>query len=555
MNNIKKRVTVFALSMLATTLGYATEQNWAAAAIAFKMNGDNPVNNARVRWNPVENATSYAVFRNGEQIGEVSGTLFEDYELPVGAKFTYQVAASDNGNIIGKSIPAEISTYMPGEIIAVYDNLNGKSLKNEKKDPKGFQVGKKFYQYALKRNDKRWTLIESVSPTGLDRTWNDREIKVYDNVNFEGIAFRLNPKTQKVILSAHYEDEGGYTAAKIFLAEITPGGDIEVGTQARPLGHDSRDQDIFVDDDNTAYLLSATNTNSDINIYRLDDRWTKPVELINTCFKGEHRETPAIIKHDGVYYFFSSKASGWYPSQVKYASSTRLDGEWSPLMEVGDASTFGTQFNNIRHGKDATGAKLTGYHWGAQYHHPDPAGNFPRQFIVTFNDGTASAEYFRYIEETADHDMIPVSMGRNFSLGKPVSVKPEVKGVASMITDGASLASSPMFKNNSPHRHQIVIDLEKEIVPTEILFSTNMVNGSETAYKYVIEYSNDGRVYKQLVNGNNNWIGGFQILPIENAPACRYIRLTVNRIVNLQKNNEAWWAEGIYEIAVLGKEV
>lgn len=112
----------------------------------------------------------------------------------------------------------------------------------------------------------------------------------------EGNAFRYNPKTGKVVLSSHYEDENGYTAAKIYLAQITPKGKLEVGTMERPLGHDSRDQSLFIDDDNTAYLLSATNTNSDINIYKLDASWTKPVELVNTICKGLHRETPAIIK-------------------------------------------------------------------------------------------------------------------------------------------------------------------------------------------------------------------------------------------------------------------
>ena len=127
-----------------------------------------------------------------------------------------------------------------------------------------------------------------------------------------------NPKTGKVVLSSHYEDGNGYTAAKIYLAQITPKGKLEVGTMERPLGHDSRDQSLFIDDDNT------TNTNKDINIYKLDESWTKPVTLVNTICKGLHRETPAIIKKDGEYYFFSSKASGWYPSQTMYTSTTDL---------------------------------------------------------------------------------------------------------------------------------------------------------------------------------------------------------------------------------------
>ena len=80
--------------------------------------------------------------------------------------------------------------------------------------------------------------------------------------------------------------------------------------------------------------------NRDINIYKLDTSWTKPVLLVNTICKGLHRETPAIIKKDGEYYFFSSKASGWYPSQTMYTSAADLGGEWTPMREIGNNSTY-----------------------------------------------------------------------------------------------------------------------------------------------------------------------------------------------------------------------
>lgn len=135
-------------------------------------------------------------------------------------------------------------------------------------------------------------------------------------MKFEGNAFRYNPKTGKVVLSSHYEDQSGYVAAKIYLAQITPKGKLEVGTMERPLGHDSRDQSLFIDDDHTAYLLSATNTNKDINIYKLDESWTKPVALVNTICKGLHRETPAIIKRDGEYYFSVQKLPDGTPVKL-----------------------------------------------------------------------------------------------------------------------------------------------------------------------------------------------------------------------------------------------
>ena len=52
-------------------------------------------------------------------------------------------------------------------------------------------------------------------------SWSaSRELAFYPNVKFEGIAFRYNAKTGKVVLSAHYEDQSGYVAAKIYLKAI-----------------------------------------------------------------------------------------------------------------------------------------------------------------------------------------------------------------------------------------------------------------------------------------------------------------------------------------------
>ena len=333
-------------------------------------------------------------------------------------------------------------------------------------------------------------VTESFSKTGLDESWSSpRELAFYPNVKFEGNAFRYNPKTGKVVLSSHYEDQNGYTAAKIYLAQITPKGKLEVGTMERPLGHDSRDQSLFIDDDNTAYLLSATNTNKDINIYKLDDSWTKPETLVNTICKGLHRETPAIIKKDGEYYFFSSKASGWYPSQTMYTSTTDLAGEWMPVREIGNNTTFDAQFNRIsKVGSNTYG--VWSYHWGAQRKYKTPDGNFPRISIAAFNKGYASMDYYRFVEFNEQYGLIPIQNGKNLTLNTPVkSMVSGVKGIkADCITDGADLDSSSYFQksSNTPTGtpYMFIIDMQKEAKISEINLATRLVNGSEAAYKY-----------------------------------------------------------------------
>ncbi|WP_345894537.1 FN3 associated domain-containing protein [Paraprevotella xylaniphila] len=539
---------------------------WAVTATPFKLVGENEVKNVKINWMQRNDADVYKIYRNGTLIGETRGDTYDDYGLSLGENYTYHVEGYKEGRKIAMSESQSAMPFRPSQDCDVYDNLNGQYLKNRKGGIAGMKIGNLYFSYRLERKKKNvsgqekdgWLLSESYSKTGKEGSWSTpREIVFYPGVNFEGIGFRYNEKTGKVVLSAHYEDQGGYTAAKIFLAQITPKGGIEVGTMERPLGYDSRDQALFIDDDGTGYLLSATNMNSDINIYKLDETWTRPVALVNTICKGQHRETPSIIKKDGEYYFFSSKASGWYPSQAMYASAEKLDGVWTSLREIGNNSTFGAQFNNIqRRGTNHETFGVWSYHWGAQYHHKDPDGNFPRISVAKFNKGYASMDYYRYIEFYDSYGIVPVQNGRNLTLNAPASTTTVGANphTASCITDGADMNSSVYFQS-STYPYVLTIDMQKKAKISELNLSTKLVNGSETAYKYTIEGSVDGEHFQTLVDGTDNWQVGFQILPVTDSSVYRYLRLTVLRIINVHNNNPAAWADGVYELTAFGTPV
>lgn len=539
---------------------------WAVTATPFKLVGEKEVKNVKINWMQRNDADVYKIYRNGTLIGETRGDTYDDYGLSLGENYTYHVEGYKEGRKIATSEPQSAMPFRPSQDCDVYDNRNGQYLKNRKGGIAGMKIGNLYFSYRLERKKKAvggqekdgWLLSESYSKTGKEGSWiTPREIAFYPGVNFEGIGFRYNEKTGKVVLSAHYEDQGGYTAAKIFLAQITPKGGIEVGTMERPLGYDSRDQALFIDDDGTGYLLSATNMNSDINIYKLDETWTRPVALVNTICKGQHRETPSIIKKDGEYYFFSSKASGWYPSQAMYASAEKLDGVWTSLREIGNNSTFGAQFNNIqRRGTNHETFGVWSYHWGAQYHHKDSDGNFPRISVAKFNKGYASMDYYRYIEFYDSYGIVPVQNGRNLTLNAPVSTTTVGANphTASCITDGADMNSSVYFQS-STYPYVLTIDMQKKAKISELNLSTKLVNGSETAYKYTIEGSVDGEHFQTLVDGTDNWQVGFQILPVTDSSVYRYLRLTVLRIINVHNNNPAAWADGVYELTAFGTPV
>ena len=184
----------------------------------------------------------------------------------------------------------------------------------------------------------------------------------------------------------------------------------------------------------------------------------------------------------------------------------------------------------------------------------NPDGNFPRISVAKFNKGYASMDYYRYIEFHDSYGIVPVQNGRNLTLNAPVSTTTVGANphTASCITEGADMNSS-VYIQNSTYPYVLTIDMQKKAKISELNLSTKLVNGSETAYKYTIEGSVDGEHFQTLVDGTDNWQVGFQILPVTDSSAYRYLRLTVLRIINVHNNNQATWSDGVYELTAYGK--
>ncbi len=534
-------------------------ENWAVVVNEFKLLGETDVKNVKITWEQRIDADYYKIFRNGKLIGETKGDTFDDYGLQVDKLYSYHAEAFKTGKKTATAIAAVARTFSPIGKGVLLDNSRGGNNLNQRG---GTKIGEFYYSYQVKKVNKinngqpteGRAIYEKTSANGFD-SWTERELAFYPNSNFECVAVVYNKKTKKFVVAAHYEDQGGYVAAKLYLAEIIPNGQLKVGFCGRPLGYDSRDQSVFVDDDGSAYILSATRNNNDIHIYKLDEAWSKPASLVKTLFIGEHRETPSIEKKNGEYYFFSSKASGWYPSQTMYASSLKLDGLWSSLKEIGNNSTFGTQANHTgKLGTERETYIMWSYRWGAQYKYKEPEGNYPKLLSVAFNAGFAAMEYYPYLEYHDRYGIIPIQAGKNLTLGATVTSTSasEAHGDTRVLTDGADLNSSGYFTGGSCP-YSLTIDMNKKAQINEINLSTKLVGGSETAYKYTIEGSLDGKSYTRIFDGSNNWKVGFQILKIEDRALYRYLRLNVKNVVNIHNGNSALWADGIFEFVAFGE--
>ncbi len=153
-----------------------------------------------------------------------------------------------------------------------------------------------------------------------------------------------NPATGKFVMWMHWETGGNYNAGRVAVAtSSTIDGKYAYQGSFRPLGNDSRDFTVYLDTDGSAYLISVTNGNADLAIYRLNASFTNVESKVVTLWPGQHREAPALFKRNGVYFLLTSGQSGWSPNQGKYATSTSIASGWSGLQNLGDNTTFHSQ--------------------------------------------------------------------------------------------------------------------------------------------------------------------------------------------------------------------
>jgi len=173
--------------------------------------------------------------------------------------------------------------------------------------------------------------------------------------NIERPKVVYNASTGKYVMWMHWENGSNYGEARAAVAVgNSVDGDYTYQGSFRPLvdsgvmdhgkpGYMSRDCGLFVDDDQKAYFISATNENYDLNLYLLTADYLKVDKLAALLFKGGHREAPVLFKRSGTYFLLTSGATGWDPNQASYATSSSLTSGWSSLKNVGDGNTFYSQ--------------------------------------------------------------------------------------------------------------------------------------------------------------------------------------------------------------------
>ena len=224
------------------------------------------------------------------------------------------------------------------------------------------KVADYYYWFGENRNDNGSFYAVSAYRSRDLRNWEFRNHVLRSSshaelnpANIERPKVVFNAASGKYVMWMHWENGSNYGEARAAVAvSDTVDGDYTYQGSFRPLvdsgvmdhgkpGYMSRDCGLFVDDDQKAYFISATNENYDLNLYLLTPDYLKVDKLAALLFKGGHREAPVLFKRNGTYFLLTSGATGWDPNQASYATSSSLTSGWSSLKNVGDGNTFYSQ--------------------------------------------------------------------------------------------------------------------------------------------------------------------------------------------------------------------
>lgn len=212
------------------------------------------------------------------------------------------------------------------------------------------KVGDTWYMIGEDRSDRWHPDVNMYSSTDL-KTWKFERKIIENGVTHPDLGdarmierpkLLYCEKTGQFVVWCHWESRNyGASEAGVFVSD-TINGPYRFHWGGRPLGVKSRDCNVFVDDDGTAYFISTIEENQHLGLFKLSDDYLSAVEYTE-LFKWQSREAPAIVKVDDTYYMLSSACTGWEPNPCKLTSSKSLTEGWSELKQIGNHNAFDTQ--------------------------------------------------------------------------------------------------------------------------------------------------------------------------------------------------------------------
>jgi hypothetical protein len=91
----------------------------------------------------------------------------------------------------------------------------------------------------------------------------------------------------------------------------------------------SRDMTLFVDDDDKAYYIYASENNATLHISLLSDDYLSQSGKFIRVAPGGYNEAPAIFRREGKYFMITSGCTGWEPNAARLFMADDMLGVWT----------------------------------------------------------------------------------------------------------------------------------------------------------------------------------------------------------------------------------
>ena len=243
-----------------------------------------------------------------------------------------------------------------------------------------------------------WTFVKQILR-------HDSDPLLDKNAVVERAKILRNPRTGKYVMWMHYEGHNAYSVAEVAWATSDKiDGDFKFQGHYRPMELDSRDLNVYQDDDGKAYLICTTKGNQNVSLFELDTSYTK---IVSEVYRGSASndmecEGHAIVKSAGTYYWMMSWCSGWDFNDNRYFTAKSLAGPWSAGKGVAPSGTH-TYESQVgwafpMPGNDGTNFVYMGDRWSV--------GDFSLSRLVmlpfTVTEGALSVQWFDRWYPSAD---------------------------------------------------------------------------------------------------------------------------------------------------------
>ena len=215
------------------------------------------------------------------------------------------------------------------------------------------KVGSTYYWFGEdKTNGSNFQNVKCYSSTDL-KTWtfvnNVLTLQGSGDLGPNRIVERphviYNSSTSTYVMWMHI-DNTNYSERKAGTATSSSVcGSYTYRGSVKPLGHDSLDDDLFLDG-STGYFMSEDRTNTKLQLYQLSADFLTISSLVATL---NQYEGPALVKVGSTYFMFGSHLTGWSTNDNQYSTATSLSGPWATWKSFAPSgtNTCNSQTTNI----------------------------------------------------------------------------------------------------------------------------------------------------------------------------------------------------------------